>query len=35
MKEAVKVTGSCPVCRKEISWDSEITRFKREPKKEN
>jgi len=34
MKEAVKVTGTCPACSKDLSWDSEITYFKREPKKE-
>ncbi len=34
MKEAVKVTGICPICRKEMNWDSEITSFKRKPKKE-
>ena len=34
MKEAVKVTGFCPVCRKELDWDTEITPFTRKPKKE-
>ncbi|HUU77072.1 MAG TPA: hypothetical protein VMX55_01915 [candidate division Zixibacteria bacterium] len=34
MKEAVKVTGFCPVCRKEMDWDTEITPFTRKPKKE-
>jgi len=33
MKEAIKVSGFCPVCRKEMNWDSELTVFKREPKK--
>jgi hypothetical protein len=33
MKEAVKVSGACPICRKEIDWDTELTIFKREPKK--
>jgi len=33
MKEAIKVSGFCPVCRKEMNWDTELTVFKREPKK--
>jgi WD40 repeat protein len=33
MKEAIKITGFCPVCRKAMDWDSELTVFKREPKK--
>lgn len=33
MKEAIKVSGFCPVCRKEMDWDSELTVFKRESKK--
>ncbi len=33
MKEAVKVTGACPVCRKNIDWYTEITEFKRTPRK--
>lgn len=33
MREAVKVTGFCPVCHKSMDWNSEITEFKRSPSK--
>jgi hypothetical protein len=33
MKEAAKVTGKCPVCQKQLAWDTEITVFQRKTEK--
>ena len=34
IKEAVKVSGFCPICRTEMDWDTEITEFQRKAAKE-